>query len=221
LPGWHGGQAGNNVYVARAPPTAACHLAPVPRLKIGLAPRRELDILIVAGSIILPAGYASHRAVEAATSWLPRHLRSRSRPLKQAQRLSKLHYAAGGLTVTDTAVTLVRVEKRYLMQMSTSAFFSFALAAFTLALPGTSALAFEGPALTAAATSNVVKVRGESRQERAERRARQHHERCMQVRDECHERYGERRQYYRCSETRGCGGTPKEPASMTLLFPAG
>ncbi len=103
------------------------------------------------------------------------------------------------------------------MQMSTSAFFCFALAAFTLVLPGTPALAFESPA----AKGNVIKVSGESRQERAERKARQHYERCEHIRDRCHGRYGERRQYYKCSKARGCGGIPKGPVSMTLLFPAG
>ncbi len=58
-------------YVARRSPTVACHLAPVPRLKIGLALQGELDILIVAGCIFLRAGYATHRAAEGGVSWLP------------------------------------------------------------------------------------------------------------------------------------------------------
>ena len=40
-------------------------------------------------------------------------------------------------------------------------------------------------------------------------------------RDECRERQGARREYRRCPETRDCGGSHKEPASMTFIFPAG
>ncbi len=91
------------------------------------------------------------------------------------------------------------------MRVNSSASFGFALAALALVLPNTSALAFEKTSETVAATGNVTKASGESREQRAERLARERH----------------RRRYRKCTEGRGCEGPAKEPATMTLLFPAG
>jgi len=107
------------------------------------------------------------------------------------------------------------------MPVRTSACFCFALASFALVLPNTPALAFEKPAGAVAATGNAVKASGETREERAEREARERQERCESGRYECRERQGARREYRRCPETRDCGGSHKEPASMTFIFPAG
>ena len=91
------------------------------------------------------------------------------------------------------------------MRVNTSACFSFALAALTLALPNTPALAFEKPSEVIAAPSNLVKANSETREERAERAARER----------------ARREYRGCSAARDCGGSRKEPGTMALLFPAG
>jgi hypothetical protein len=102
------------------------------------------------------------------------------------------------------------------MRVNTSACFSFALAALTLALPNTPALAFEKPSEVIAAPSNLVKANSETREERAERAAREREERAERA-----ARERARREYRGCSAARDCGGSRKEPGTMALLFPAG
>lgn len=93
------------------------------------------------------------------------------------------------------------------MRMNTSACFGVALAALTFVLPNTTASAFEKSSGVAAATSEVTKVSGETREERAAREAR--------------EPQSEKRVYRRCPKGQDCRGSRKEPAAMMLLFPAG
>jgi hypothetical protein len=113
------------------------------------------------------------------------------------------------------------------MRLNTSAGFCFALAALALALPNTSALAFEKPSEAVETPSNLGKVNRESREERAERVAREREERAERVAREREERAEraarerERREYRACSAGRDCGGSRKEPGSMMLVFPAG
>jgi hypothetical protein len=94
------------------------------------------------------------------------------------------------------------------MRVSTSACFSFALAALTLALPNTSALAFDKS--SDARATDILKAGGETRQERAAREA-----------AEARELQSERQHYRRCPEGQGCSGSRKEPGAMTMIFPAG
>ncbi len=103
------------------------------------------------------------------------------------------------------------------MKIITSVCFGFVLAVSTFALASAPASAFETPALTVTAPSNVVRVddreefrgheerREHEERERREREAREHHERCEHARRECRERHGDRdREFRECIERRGC-----------------
>ena len=145
-----------------------------------------------------------------------RQRRQRSSRRKLPPRRAEIDIAPAGLgyrlTSRQHLPWVIRGDRRpfkegQIMPVRTSACFCFALASFALVLPNTPALAFEKPAGAVAAPGNAVKASGETREERAERVARERQERCEFGRDECRERQGARREYRRCPETRDCGGS--------------